>query len=71
MIRTHRKKPYHSVLQMVELTKKLPTPTVVLCDWYYIVNLNCVWELISRNPKDSDFPQPTGELLNSHRLKPV
>jgi DNA-binding LytR/AlgR family response regulator len=55
LIRTRRKKPYHSVQRLGELAKKLPTPAFVRCHREYIINLNRVRSLTRRNSKDYDL----------------
>jgi DNA-binding LytR/AlgR family response regulator len=55
LIRTRRKKPYHSVQRLGELAKRLPTPAFVRCHREYIINLNRVRSLTRRNSKDYDF----------------
>ena len=55
LIRTKRKKPYHSVQRLGELAKKLPAPAFVRCHREYIVNLNRVRMLIPRKSKDYDL----------------
>jgi DNA-binding LytR/AlgR family response regulator len=55
LIRTKRKKPYHSVQRLGELVKKLPTPVFVRCHREYIVNLNRVRSLTPRKSKDYDL----------------
>ena len=55
LIRTKRKKPYHSVQRLSELAKKLPAPAFVRCHRRYIVNLNRVRALTPRNSRDSDL----------------
>jgi DNA-binding LytR/AlgR family response regulator len=55
LIRTKRKKPYHSVQRLGELAKKLPAPAFVRCHRRYIVNLNRVRALTPRNSRDSDL----------------
>ena len=55
LIRTKRKKPYHSVQRLGELAKKLPAPAFVRCHRKYIVNLNRVRMLIPRKSKDYDL----------------
>jgi len=55
LIRTRRKKPYHSVQRLNELARKLPGPAFVRCHRAYMVNLNRVRSLTPRNSKDYDF----------------
>jgi DNA-binding LytR/AlgR family response regulator len=55
LIRTRRKKPYHSVQRLGELAKKLPTPVFVRCHREYIINLNRVRMLTPRKSQDFDF----------------
>ena len=55
LIRTRRKKPYHSVQRLGELAKRLPTPAFVRCHREYIINLNRVRSLTRRNSKDYDL----------------
>ena len=55
LIRTRRKKPYHSVQRLGELAKRLPTPAFVRCHREYIINLNRVRSLTRRNSKDDDL----------------
>ena len=55
LIRTRRKKPYHSVQRIQELAKKLPAPAFVRCHREYIVNLNRVRCLTPRKSKDYDL----------------
>jgi DNA-binding LytR/AlgR family response regulator len=55
LIRTKRKKPYHSVQRLSELARKLPGPAFVRCHRAYVVNLNRVRSLAPRNPKDYDL----------------
>ena len=55
LIRTRRKKPYHSVQRLGELAKRLPTPAFVQCHREYIINLNRVRMLSPRKSKDFDF----------------
>ena len=55
LIRTRRKKPYHSVQRLGELAKKLPTPAFVQCHREYISNLNRVRSLTPRKSKDYDL----------------
>jgi len=43
LIRTRRKKSYHSVQRLGELAKRLPTPAFVRCHREYIINLNRVY----------------------------
>lgn len=55
LVRTRRKKPYHSVQRLGELAKRLPTPAFVRCHREYIINLNGVRSLTHRNLKDDDL----------------
>jgi len=55
LIRTRRKKPYHSVQRLGELAKRLPTPAFVRCHREYIINLNRVRSLTQRKSKDYDL----------------
>ena len=55
LIRTKRKKPYHSVQRLKELAGKLPGPAFVRCHREYIVNLNRVRALTPRNSRDFDL----------------
>jgi two-component system LytT family response regulator/two-component system response regulator LytT len=55
LIRTKRKKPYHSVQRLGELSKKLPALAFVRCHREYIVNLNRVRCLTPRKSKDYDL----------------
>jgi DNA-binding LytR/AlgR family response regulator len=55
LVRTRRKKPYHSVQRLGELAKRLPTPAFVRCHREYIINLNRVRSLTHRNSKDYDL----------------
>ena len=55
LIRTKRKKPYHSVQRLGELAKKLPAPVFVRCHRQYIVNLNRTRALTPRNSRDYDL----------------
>ena len=55
LIRTRRKKPYHSVQRLGELGKKLPAPAFVRCHREYIANLNRVRCLTPRKSKDYDL----------------
>ncbi len=55
LIRTRRKKPYHSVQWLGELAGRLPTPAFVQCHREYIINLNRVRMLTPRKSKDYDF----------------
>lgn len=55
LIRTRRKKPYHSVQRLGDLAKKLPAPAFVRCHREYIVNLNRVRCLTPRKSKDYDL----------------
>ena len=55
LIRTRRKKPYHSVQRLHELAKRLPAPAFVRCHREYIVNLNRVRALTPRGLRDWDF----------------
>jgi DNA-binding LytR/AlgR family response regulator len=55
LIRTRRRKPYHSVQRLGELAKKLPTPVFVRCHREYIVNLNRVRSITPRKSRDYDL----------------
>ena len=55
LIRTKRKKPYHSVHRLNELARKLPGPAFVRCHREYMVNLNRVRSLTPRNSRDYDL----------------
>ena len=55
LIRTRRKKPYHSVQRLGELAKRLPTPVFVQCHREYIINLNRVRSMTPRKSKDYDL----------------
>jgi DNA-binding LytR/AlgR family response regulator len=55
LIRTKRKKPYHSVQRLSELARKLPGPAFSRCHRAYVVNLNRVRSLVPRNSKDYDL----------------
>ena len=55
LIRTRRKKPYHSVHRLAELAKRLPAPAFVRCHREYIINLNRVRMLTPRKSKDYDL----------------
>jgi two-component system LytT family response regulator/two-component system response regulator LytT len=55
LIRTRRKRPYHSVQRLGQLAKKLPTPAFVRCHREYIINLNRVRMLTPRKSKDYDL----------------
>ena len=55
LIRTKRKKPYHSVQRLGQLAEKLPTPAFVRVHREYIVNLNRVRSLTPRKSKDYDL----------------
>ncbi len=55
LIRTKRKKPYHSVQRLKELAPKLPTPAFVRCHREYIVNLNRVRSLAPRKRRGYDL----------------
>jgi DNA-binding LytR/AlgR family response regulator len=55
LIRTKRKKPYHSVQRLNELERKLPGPAFVRCHRAYVVNLNRVRSLATRNSRGYDF----------------
>jgi DNA-binding LytR/AlgR family response regulator len=55
LIRTRRKKPYHSVQRLGELAKRLPPPAFVQCHREYIINLNRVRMLTPRKSKDYDL----------------
>jgi DNA-binding LytR/AlgR family response regulator len=55
LIRTRRKKPYHSVQRLGELAKKLPKPAFVRCHREYVINLNRVRMLTPRKSKDYDL----------------
>jgi DNA-binding LytR/AlgR family response regulator len=55
LIRTRRKKPYHSVQRLGELEKKLPAPAFVRCHREFIVNLNRVRSLTPRKSGDFDL----------------
>jgi DNA-binding LytR/AlgR family response regulator len=55
LIRTKRKKPYHSVQRLNELARKLPGPAFVRCHRAYVVNLNRVRSLTPRDSKGYDF----------------
>ena len=55
LIRTKRKKPYHSVQRLHEMAKMLPAPTFVQCHREYIVNLNRVRALTPRSSRDWDL----------------
>lgn len=55
LIRTRRKKAYHSVQRLGELAKRLPAPAFVRCHREYIINLNRVRSLTQRKSKDYDL----------------
>jgi DNA-binding LytR/AlgR family response regulator len=55
LIRTRRKKPYHSIQRLGELAKRLPAPAFVRCHREYIINLNRVRMLTPRKSKDYDL----------------
>ena len=55
LIRTRRKKAYHSVQRLGELAKKLPKPAFVRCHREYIINLNRVRSMTPRKSKDYDL----------------
>ena len=55
LIRTRRKKPYHSVQRLGELARRLPSPAFVQCHREYIINLNRVRMLSPRKSKDYDL----------------
>ena len=55
LIRTRRKKPYHSVQRLSEIAKRLPIPAFVRCHREYIINLNRVRSLTQRKSKDYDL----------------
>ena len=75
LIRTRRKKPYHSVQRIQELAKKLPAPAFVRCHREYIVNLNRVRCLSPRKSKDYDLqldpPVNTRIPIARDRLKEI
>lgn len=75
LIRTKRKKPYHSVQRILELAKKLPAPAFVRYHREYIVNLNRVRCLTPRESKDYDLqldpPVNTRIPIARDRLKNV
>ncbi len=55
LIRTRRKKLYHSVQRIGELAKKLPAQAFVRCHREYIVNLNRVRSLTPRSSRGYDL----------------
>jgi DNA-binding LytR/AlgR family response regulator len=55
LIRTRRKKPYHSVQRLNEIARRLPGPAFARCHRAFIVNLNRVRALVPRNSKDYDL----------------
>ena len=55
LIRTRRKKPYHSVQRLGELARRLSSPAFVQCHREYIINLNRVRMMAPRKHKDYDF----------------
>lgn len=55
LIRTKRKKPYHSVQRLGELGKKLPVPAFFRCHREYIVNMNRVRSLTPRSSRGYDL----------------
>jgi DNA-binding LytR/AlgR family response regulator len=55
LIRTKRKKPYHSVQRLSELARQLPGPAFVRCHRAYVANLNRIRSLVPRSSKDYDL----------------
>ena len=55
LIRTRRKRHYHSVQRLGELARKLPAPAFVQCHREYIINLNRVRSMTPRKSKDYDL----------------
>lgn len=55
IIRTKRKKLYHSVERLSALEKKLPQPPFVRCHREYVVNLNRVRAMAARSDRDDDL----------------
>ena len=55
LIRTKRKKPYKSAQRLGKLSQNLPAPAFVRCHKEYVVNLNRVRSLVSRNARDYDL----------------
>jgi DNA-binding LytR/AlgR family response regulator len=68
LVRTKRKKPYHSVQRLAELAKKLPAPVFVRCHRQYIVNLNRVRALTpAQLQRLRPSARPSRESPHSHR----
>jgi DNA-binding LytR/AlgR family response regulator len=55
LIRTKRKKLYHSVERLSALEKKLPRPPFVRCHREFMVNLNRVRAITARSDRDEDL----------------
>ena len=55
LIRTRRKKRYHSVERLSVLEKKLPSPPFVRCHREFVVNLNRVRAMTARSERDEDL----------------
>ena len=55
LIRTKRKKRYHSVERLSVLEKKLPSPPFVRCHREFVVNLNRVRAITARSERDHDL----------------
>ena len=55
LIRTKRKKRYHSVERLSVLEKKLPGPPFVRCHREFVVNLNRVRAIVDRSERDQDL----------------
>ncbi len=55
LVRTRRKKTYHSVQRLNELARKLPGPAFVRCHRAFVVNLNRVRSLTPRNSRGYDL----------------
>ena len=55
LIRTKRKKLYHSVERLSALEKKLPRPPFVRCHREFVVNLNRVRAMTARSDRDDDL----------------
>ena len=55
LIRTKRKKLYHSVERLSALEKKQPQPPFVRCHREFVVNLNRVRAMTARSDRDDDL----------------
>ena len=55
LIRTKRKKHYHSVERLSVLEKKLPGPPFIRCHREFVVNLNRVRAIVDRSQRDQDL----------------